>query len=78
MRERIRQEIARLAQQRTREKSFCPSEVARALEADWRPLMPLVREVASEEVRAGRLLALQKGVPVVIEKARGPIRLRLR
>lgn len=72
----IREEIARLAELRTSKKSFCPSEVARALAEDWRPLMPLVREVAAEEVRAGRIVVLQKGEPVDIEQARGPIRLR--
>ena len=72
----IREEIARFAELRTSKKSFCPSEVARALAENWRPLMPLVREVAAEEVRAGRIVVLQKGEPVNIEQARGPIRLR--
>lgn len=38
--------------------------------------MPRVREVAAQEVRAGRIVALQKGEPVDIENARGPLRLR--
>ena len=28
--------------------TFCPSEVARSLSEDWRPLMPLVRQVAAD------------------------------
>ncbi len=51
--------------------SFCPSEAARALAADWRPLMPDVRRVAAEI----GLRATQKGVPVDPLTARGPIRL---
>ncbi|PWK60880.1 uncharacterized protein DUF3253 [Roseicyclus mahoneyensis] len=62
-----------LAQQRGAGASFCPSEAARALSDDWRPLMPEVRRVA-----AGLpLVATQKGAPVDPMTARGPIRLRL-
>jgi hypothetical protein len=62
-----------LAHRRGAEASFCPSEAARALAADWRPLMPDVRRVA-----AGlQLVAMQRGVPVDPMAARGPIRLRL-
>ena len=64
-----------LALRRGRGKSFCPSEVARGLAADWRPLMPRVRAVAA---RHPDLEAVQKGVPVDPQAARGPIRLRLR
>ncbi len=52
--------------------SFCPSEAARALAQDWRPLMPEVRRVAAEI----GLYATQKGVPVDPLSARGPIRLQ--
>ncbi|MDX8353791.1 DUF3253 domain-containing protein [Cognatiyoonia sp. IB215182] len=52
--------------------SFCPSEVARDLAEDWRPLMPLVREVASE---MPEIVATQKGVVVDPVLAKGPIRL---
>jgi hypothetical protein len=63
-----------LAQARGPDKSFCPSEVARRLSDDWRPLMPRVRRVA-----AGLpLLATQGGRAVDPVLARGPIRLRLR
>jgi hypothetical protein len=61
-----------LARQRGRA-SFCPSEAARALAADWRPLMADVRRVA-----AGLpLSATQRGRPVDAATARGPIRLSL-
>jgi hypothetical protein len=66
--------LARLARARA-PGSFCPSEVARALAEDWRPLMPLVRAAAAEH---GSVEALQRGRPVDPLAARGPIRLRAR
>ena len=62
-----------LAHRRGRNKTFCPSEVARALAEDWRPLMPEVRRVAATLP----LRATQKGKPVDPVTARGPIRLGL-
>ncbi|MHA6344563.1 DUF3253 domain-containing protein [Roseivivax sp. CAU 1761] len=65
--------LMRLARARGPDKTFCPSEVARALAAEWRPLMPEMRRVA-----AGLpLVATQRGRPVDPETARGPIRLAL-
>ncbi|MEM6895861.1 MAG: DUF3253 domain-containing protein [Pseudomonadota bacterium] len=52
-------------------KTFCPSEAARRVASDWRPLMPRVRELAKAE----GLTATQKGHPVDPTQARGPIRL---
>ena len=68
----IAREIARLAEDRGPGRTFCPSEVARALAADWRPLMPEVRRVAAgmEEI-----VVTQGGVPVDPEGAQGPVRL---
>ncbi|PWR04417.1 DUF3253 domain-containing protein [Meridianimarinicoccus roseus] len=66
-----------LAHRRGAGASFCPSEAARALSQDWRPLMPRVRAVAAGLARAGQLVATQKGVPVDPLAARGPIRLAL-
>ena len=62
-----------LAHRRGVGKTFCPSEAARALADDWRPLMAEVRRVAA----ALPLAATQKGVPVDPLTARGPIRLGL-
>lgn len=64
-----------LALRRGRDKTFCPSEAARALSPDWRPLMPRIRAVAATHPD---LQAVQKGHPVDPATARGPIRLRLR
>lgn len=62
-----------LAHRRGRDASFCPSEAARALTEDWRPLMPDVRRVAV----GLPLQATKKGAPVDPMGAKGPIRLRL-
>jgi hypothetical protein len=72
---RIRAAILDLALQRGREASLCPSEVAKALSDDWRPLMPEVRAVAAA---MPEIMATQGGVEVDPAAARGPIRLRLR
>ena len=55
-------------------KTICPSDAARALLQDWRPLMDPVRRVARgmPEVEI-----TQKGSVVDPDTARGPIRLRL-
>ena len=56
-------------------KSICPSEVARLLAEDWRPLMPAVRAAAARLAAAGVLRVTQKGAAVDAMTARGPIRL---
>ncbi|MEM6622839.1 MAG: DUF3253 domain-containing protein [Pseudomonadota bacterium] len=58
-------------------KTICPSEVARAMATEWRPLMPEVRDVAYAMAAVGRLRVLQKGMEVDPSTARGPIRLAL-
>lgn len=62
-----------LARERGAQKSFCPSEAARRLAGDWRPLMDDVRRVA----RDLPLAASQDGRAVDPVTARGPIRLSL-
>ncbi len=70
---RIAAVLMDLAHRRGVGRTFCPSEAARALADDWRPLMPEVRRVA-----AGLPLeATQKGLAVDPKAARGPIRLGL-
>lgn len=56
-------------------KTICPSEAARALADDWRPLMPDIRRVAAT---LPDIVATQKGWPVDPVSAKGPIRLALR
>lgn len=75
MTDAVRDMILHLALQRGRNASLCPSDVARALAPDWRPLMPLVRAVAAQmpEIRV-----TQAGLDVDPMTATGPIRLQLR
>lgn len=69
-------------------KTFCPSEVARALTPSelselgfdsWRDAMPAVRQLAWDLRANGECEVLQKGEcvdAVELEDVRGPIRLR--
>lgn len=66
----IRAVLLALAAERTG-RTFCPSEAARRLSDDWRPLMPDIRRVAATLP----LKATQKGQPVDLITAKGPIRL---
>jgi hypothetical protein len=75
MSDRVRAAILDLALQRGREKSLCPSEIAKALAPDWRALMPEVRAAAAG---MPEIIATQGGAEVDPVTARGPIRLRLR
>src|SRR3569623_2489296 len=55
----------------------CPSEIARALRPDdWRPLMQPVRAAAARLQGRGKVDVFQRGRPVRLPDARGPIRLR--
>jgi hypothetical protein len=73
----IERAIIKLLEQR-HPRSACPSEVARALDADdWRALLPSVREAAVRLAKRGRIDVLQKGKKVELSRTRGPIRLRL-
>ncbi len=69
----IKASLMQHARARGMDKSFCPSEVARALAEDWRPLMPRVRAVAATLP----LVATQSGNQVDAVSAKGPIRLSL-
>ncbi len=75
---RIEAEILRLTTDRGADKSICPSEVARALAADWRPLLGPVRRTAARLAGAGRIDVLRKGRRIDPADARGVIRLRIR
>lgn len=60
-------------------KSICPSEAARRVQPDdWRPLMKATRAVAAKLVTEGRIVVTQRGEPVDLGTAKGPIRLQLR
>lgn len=73
----IEETILALLSRRDRGKTICPSEAARALAEDWRPLMDAVREQAYAMADRGDLEVTQKGAVVDGRTARGAIRLRL-
>ena len=58
--------------------SICPSEAARAVAADWEPLMERARQAARRLSAAGELQITQRGQVVDPSTARGPIRVRRR
>ena len=79
----IEEEIVRQLSKRAVTSSLCPSEIARALQADetaWRALMPLVRETAAAMRDEGQLRITRRGVDMpaadlhhgAIRLARGP------
>jgi len=70
--------IMRLLAARAPGATLCPSEVARDIApADWRPLMPAVREIAADMARTGAIEITQRGVVIEPDKpVHGPIRLR--
>ncbi len=75
----VRSNILELLAKRGEGRSICPSDAARALDADdFRALMPSVRAAAQTLVEAGRIEVTQRGDPVDIRNVKGPVRLRLR
>ena len=69
--------ILRLVDARGPDKSICPSEAARALDAvGWRSRLGEVRSASVRLARAGRIDILRKGKPIDPGEMRGVIRLR--
>lgn len=67
-----------LAAERGRDKTFCPSEVARRIANDervWRSLMPRVRAIGRGLAEGGHIRITQRGAVLdPSETPRGPIR----
>ncbi|MBM7772467.1 hypothetical protein JOD54_002671 [Actinokineospora baliensis] len=58
--------------------STCPSDAARAVTDDWRPLLPRARELARDLARAGEVRLTQRGAVLDPDgQWRGPIRIRV-
>jgi hypothetical protein len=56
--------------------SICPSDVARTVGGDsWRSHMHDVRRIARSLAANGEIIVTQKGEPVEIDQARGPVRI---
>jgi hypothetical protein len=77
---RAREAILELLDARGPDKTICPSDAARSLagEDDFRPYMDPVRAAAADLADEGKIEVTQKGEPVRIADARGPIRLGLK
>jgi hypothetical protein len=76
--DQVETEILRQTAARGADKSICPSEVARALAADWQRWMKPVRAAAIRLARTGEIEILRKGKPVTdLDAVRGVIRLRV-
>jgi hypothetical protein len=56
--------------------TICPSDAARVVGgASWRELVPVAREVAHSLVEQDVVVVQQKGAPVDVREARGPVRI---
>ena len=75
--QRLEAEIRGLLEARARGATICPSEAARAVADDWKPLMERARSAARRLVVAGEVEVLQGGRVVDPSTAKGPIRVRL-
>lgn len=74
--DRIAAAIRALARKRE-ESSICPSDVARTIGgSSWRSHMEDVRRIAGELADHGDIVVTQKGEPVRIADAKGPVRIR--
>lgn len=71
--------ILSLAVERGKDKTICPSEVARELSAnDWRRYMKVIRNTAFELRDAGKVIIKQKGREVEGNEIAGPIRIQIK
>lgn len=76
---RLERAISALLDARAAGATVCPSEAARAVDADgWRDLMEPARRAARRMVEAGTVDITQGGRVVDPSTARGPIRIRRR
>lgn len=63
---------------RGKDKTTCPSEIARALfPHDWRNHMATVRSVAIDLQKKGKLIITQRGKPITTDFIKGPIRIKI-
>ena len=77
--ERLERAIGALLDDRRPGATICPSEAARAVDADaWRALMPAARAAAGRLAGAGAVEVTQGGEVVDVTTARGPVRIRRR
>ncbi|CAN5541038.1 hypothetical protein BH10ACT10_BH10ACT10_11130 [soil metagenome] len=76
--QRLEQSILTLLASRARTSTICPSDAARAVDAEgWRDLMEPARAAARRLVERGDVVITQGGAVVDPASARGPLRIRL-
>ena len=75
--ERLERTILDLLDSRAGTSTICPSDAARAVDADrWRELMQPARDAAGRLVAKGAVVVTQRGEVVDLTTAKGPIRIR--
>ena len=76
---RLERTIGALLDDRRPGATICPSEAARAVDAEgWRDLMPAARAAAGRLADAGAVEVTQGGEVIDVATARGPVRIRRR
>jgi len=75
MSNKIEKQILLLLEERGKDKSICPSEVARQLfPEDWRMHMEEIREIGKKLAVQKKILITQKNKVVDLNNIKGPIR----
>ncbi|MGA6161138.1 DUF3253 domain-containing protein [Amycolatopsis magusensis] len=76
--DRLRAAILALTCARGEDSSTCPSDAARAVADDWRPLLSQARDLARELAKAGQVRLTQQGRALDPDAEwQGPIRIQL-
>ncbi|ALG10592.1 DUF3253 domain-containing protein [Kibdelosporangium phytohabitans] len=76
--EQLRAAILALVHARGADSSICPSDAARAVAGDWRPLMPEAVDLARNLARSGAVQLTQRDRLLgPDDEWQGPIRIRL-
>ncbi|WP_421943116.1 DUF3253 domain-containing protein [Pedobacter sp.] len=74
----ISETILAFARQRGKDKTTCPSEIARALFPDnWRKYMKQVRDEAIKLHNKREVVIMQKGKVIDVQHIKGPVRIKI-
>jgi len=74
----VSETILALSAARGKDKTICPSEVARQIwQEDWRKHMDETRKAAFALRDKGKVVITQRGNEILGEEVRGPIRIRI-
>lgn len=79
LKQQIRKKILELTRSRGSHKTACPSDIAKSVAPEnWRFYIDHIRAEAANLQKEGKINILQKGEPVSLKEAKGPIRLQIR